>query len=289
MLEIAGLRKSFDRRRVLDGLDLSVAAGEAVALLGRNGSGKTTTLRCIAGLTLPDAGRIEVEGRDVLRQGPESRQLLSHMPQRSVFPPTLRVRETVSVVARLRGVPSSRVESELAACGLEPSADLAVGALSGGQRQRLGLAIAFLPDVPLYLFDEPSANLDDSSLEVFRRRTRALVREGRAVLFTTHSREDVDTMASRVVRLEEGRRAGSEAARRTEAELELVIEVGSGARPWIETALALGARTAWAQGTRLYFRGPLTTSVALLERLAAARPTPQEGAEAACASAGAGR
>lgn len=289
MIEIAGLRKSFEGRRVLDGFDASVAGGEAVALLGRNGSGKTTTLRCIAGLTLPDAGRIEINGCDVLRRGPEARRLLSYMPQRSVFPSTLRVRETVGVVARLRGVPASRVESELAACGLEPWADLAVGALSGGQRQRLGLAIAFLPEVPLYLFDEPSANLDAPSLAVFRRRTRALVRDGRAVLFTTHSREDVDALASRVVRLEEGRVAGGEATRPTDAELELVIEVRSAARPWIETALALGARTAWAQGTRLYFHGPLRTSVALLERLAAERANQDEDAEAVAAPARAWR
>jgi ABC-type multidrug transport system ATPase subunit len=205
VLEITGLRKAFDGCAVLDGVDLRVAPGEVVALLGGNGSGKTTTLRCLAGLTVPDAGTIRIDGVDALARGKEARRGLSYMAQRCTFPPTLRVHEAVGVVAAVRGVPASRVGEEIEACGLGACAGQYVGALSGGQRQRLGLALALLPEVPLYVFDEPSANLDDESLSVFLARARGLARGGRAVLFTTHAASDVGALASRVVRIERGR------------------------------------------------------------------------------------
>jgi ABC-type multidrug transport system ATPase subunit len=210
MLEISALRKSFDGQVVLDGLDILVGAGEAVALLGGNGSGKTTTLRCIAGLIIPDSGRVEVGGHDAVGDGPVARHLLSYMPQRSAFPPTLTVREAITLIARLRRLPTSRADEEIGECGLEGRGDKRVETLSGGQRQRLALAVALLPDVRLYLFDEPSANLDTASLEIFRRRAVALARDGRTVLFTTHSREDVEAVASRVVCIDQGRRVSDD-------------------------------------------------------------------------------
>src|SRR5262245_27901763 len=160
MLTLTGVTKSFAGRRVLDGLDLHVAAGESVALLGANGCGKTTTLRCIVGLARPDAGHIEIAGLDVARRPLQARAYVSYLPQKSAFPATLNVRETLAVVARIRRVREDAVEHELEACGLTRLADRLVGRLSGGERQRLAMAVAFLPDAELYLFDEPSANLD---------------------------------------------------------------------------------------------------------------------------------
>lgn len=205
MLEIASLTKSFDGRPVLAGMDLSVRAGEAVALLGGNGSGKTTTLRAIAGLVRPDSGRIAVDGIDALLNGRVARARLSFLPQKSAFPGTLSAREAIAVAARLRNLPEASVDRELEICALHEIAERKVSTLSGGQRQRLGLAIAFLADVPLYLFDEPTANLDPPSLEIFFRRAREMRERGRAVLFTTHVSADVEKLATRVEMLADGR------------------------------------------------------------------------------------
>ncbi|HMF08266.1 MAG TPA: ABC transporter ATP-binding protein [Thermoanaerobaculia bacterium] len=212
MLEIVGLEKSFQGRRVLSGLDLRVSPGESVALLGGNGSGKTTTLRAIAGLVIPDAGTIRVDGLDAVGQGKRARRCLSFLPQKSVFPATLSVRETLQVAARLRGQPEEDVAAELEHCELADLAGRSVAELSGGERQRLGLAVAFLARVGLYLFDEPTASLDPRALEIFRRRARNLADHGRAVLFTTHVAADVETLATRVELLEEGRLASSKQA-----------------------------------------------------------------------------
>lgn len=272
MLEIGGLTKSFEGRKVLDGIDLAVRAGESVALLGANGSGKTTTLRCIVGLTVPDAGRVSVDGRDALAHGEIARRRLSYMPQRCGFPTTLRVGEAMAVVARLRGCAPDRIPAELEACGLGDLAGRYVGDLSGGQRQRLALAIALLPDVPLYMFDEPSANLDAGLLEVFRRRARALQAEGRTVLFTTHSQDDVDVLASRVVRLQDGRPVSDEAAVAAPVRT-LAIHLASAARPWVERALLPGVESARAAGCSLYVSASLRGGLALLRAVESAGET----------------
>jgi ABC-type multidrug transport system ATPase subunit len=205
MLTLSGLTKAFGGRRVLDGVSLEIAAGESVALLGANGSGKTTTLRCVVGLARPDAGIIAIGGIDAARNPLAVRSRLSYLPQQSVFPGTLTVRETLTVIARLRQSSVPAVDRELEACGLAALADRNVAQLSGGERQRLAMAIAFLPDVDLYLFDEASANLDPAALRILFRRARELKRRGCTLLFTTHIPADVRSLATRAIVLRAGR------------------------------------------------------------------------------------
>jgi ABC-type multidrug transport system ATPase subunit len=205
ILSLDGVVKSFKRTRVLDGVTLQISAGESVALLGANGSGKTTTLRCAVGLARADAGAITIGGIDLQRDSVRARSRVSYLPQKSVFPPTLTVREALAAVARLRGIAPAAIDAELEWCGLAVKAGRSVGHLSGGERQRLAMAIAFLPRVDLYLFDEPSANLDPAASRMLFQRARQLKRDGHTLLFTTHSPADVTHLASRIVLLRVGR------------------------------------------------------------------------------------
>lgn len=205
MLTVTAVRKSFGGRSVLDDLHLEIGAGESVALVGANGSGKTTTLGCIVGLVRPDRGRITIDGVDVARDPASARARVSYLPQRPVFPSTLTVRETIGVVARLRRLPAATVDREIEACGLGALAGRSVGHLSGGERQRLAMAVAFLPSVGLYIFDEPSANLDPAASRILFDRARQLKRDGHALLFTTHIPADVRHLATRVALLRGGR------------------------------------------------------------------------------------
>ena len=224
MLTLTGITKSFGRRRVLDGVDLRIEAGERVALLGANGSGKTTTLRCIAGLAHADSGSIAVAGYDLAADPIRARSRMSYLPQKSVFPTTLTVREALGVVAKLRHLETAAVDREMHACQLETLAGCGVGYLSGGERQRLAMAIAFLPAVDLYLFDEPSANLDPTASRLLFARAKQLAAEGRTLLFTTHVPADVRHLATRIVLLRNGRiesdAAGTFELRRYERMLE---------------------------------------------------------------------
>lgn len=224
MLTLSGITKSYGRRRVLDALDLTIEPGESVAMLGANGSGKTTTLRTIVGLARADAGSIHVAAIDAARRPLEARRHISYLPQRSAFPATLTVREALTIVARLRGLGRAAVDRELDACGLTPYADEGVGHLSGGEHQRLAMAVAFLPAVDLYLFDEPTASLDPAASRLLFQRARQLTREGRTLLFTTHVPADVRHLATRIVLLRNGRiesdAAGAFELRRYERMLE---------------------------------------------------------------------
>ena len=224
MLTLTAVTKSFGGRRVLDGLDLKIDAGERVALLGANGSGKTTTLRCIAGLAHADSGSIAIAGHDLASDPIGARSRVSYLPQKSVFPTTLTVREALGVVAKLRHLEAASVDREIQACQLETLAGCGVGHLSGGERQRLAMAMAFLPAVDLYLFDEPSASLDPTASRLLFTRAKQLAAEGRTLLFTTHVPADVRHLATRIVLLRNGRiesdAAGAFEVRRYERMLE---------------------------------------------------------------------
>lgn len=205
ILRVSDLEKSYGPRRVLAGVEFRVEEGECVALVGGNGSGKTTILRSIAGLVRPDAGRIEIAGIDAVADGARARRNLSYLPQRPAFPGTLTVRETLEFVAELRGLPAPRVDEEIERCGLAGLAGADVGNLSGGERQRLALAAALLPEAPLALFDEPSSNLDVRATAIFLERARDIIAAGRSLLFTTHIPADLEHLAGRVVTLSDGR------------------------------------------------------------------------------------
>ena len=205
MLSVTGLTKAYGGRAVLQGLDFEVPAGQSVALIGANGSGKTTTLRCIAGLVRPGGGRITVRGVDVGAAPTAALGRMSYLPQRPSFPATLTVLETLRFVARLRSLSPSVVDRELDACAIAHLASRHVHELSGGERQRLALAAALLQPVDLYLFDEPSANLDPAALRILFRRAADLKREGRTLLFTTHVLPDLRHLATRVLVLADGR------------------------------------------------------------------------------------
>ena len=224
MLKVSGLTKTFGGRRVLDRLDFEMSAGERVALLGANGSGKTTTLRCIVGLARPDAGTILVGAHDLAGDAIGARGAISYLPQTSVFPPTLTVRETLAVVARLRRLDLRRSTASSRRAVWIASPAKGVGHLSGGERQRLAMAVAFLPAVDLYLFDEPTANLDPVASRILFQRAKQLARDGRTLLFTTHVPADVRHLATRIVLLRDGRiesdAAGTFELRRYESMLE---------------------------------------------------------------------
>jgi ABC-2 type transport system ATP-binding protein len=224
MLTLSGITKSFGGRRVLDGVDLNLEAGERVALLGANGSGKTTTLRCIAGLAHADSGSIVVAGQDLAADPVGARARMSYLPQKSAFPATLTVRETLSLVAKLRRLDTAAVDREIHACQLDALAARGVAHLSGGERQRLAMAVAFLPTVDVYLFDEPSASLDPTASRLLFTRAKRLADDGRTLLFTTHVPADVRHLATRIVLLRNGRiesdAAGTFELRRYERMLE---------------------------------------------------------------------
>lgn len=213
MIRFRAFSKSFGANRAVDGLTLTVGAGEVVALLGPNGSGKTTSLKAAAGLLWPSAGEVLVgePGKPASERG--ARRALSFLPQKVSFPEALTGREIVEFYRRLRGVAPGRTDEVLKAAALNGAAGRQVGTYSGGMTQRLGLAVAALPEAPVLLLDEPTSSLDAEGLGTFYGLVERRRQQGQAVLFTSHHWGDVERLADRVAVLVDGRLVGDLAQR----------------------------------------------------------------------------
>jgi Cu-processing system ATP-binding protein len=205
VIRFEAVTKRFGAQRALEGLTLHVGAGEVVALLGPNGSGKTTSLKIAAGLVRPTAGRVLAGEPARSTQDPVGRRLVSFLPQRVSFPEALTGGEIVEFYRRLRGAPRDAAREVLRAASLNGAAGRAVGTYSGGMTQRLGLAVAALPAVGAYLLDEPTSSLDADGLCAFYGLAERWRREGRAVLFSSHQLGDVERLADRIAILVDGR------------------------------------------------------------------------------------
>ena len=207
-LTIRGLRKAFDRPAV-DGLDLTIRAGEFYALLGPNGAGKTTTLRMVAGLAVPDAGSIEVFGIDVGRDPIAAKRRLAWVCDEPMIYERLTPLEYLDFVARLWNVDAHTAETrafELVAwLGLGHAAEERCGGFSKGMKQKVALAGALIHEPDLIILDEPLTGLDAASARQVKDVLTKRVAAGATVIMTTHILEVAERMAERIGIIAEGR------------------------------------------------------------------------------------
>jgi len=214
MLAVEGLVKRFGARTVLDGLSLSVTAGEYVAVVGESGSGKSTLLNLIAGLDQPDAGSVAIDGANLGVMNEEQRTLTRRAKLGFVFQsfhilPHLTVAQNVELPLVLLGVArdarAERVAELLTAVGLGDRGASMPRELSGGELQRIALARALVHSPLLILADEPTGNLDpDTAQTVLRLLAREIRSRGAGGVLVTHS-ESAAQSADRIVVLDHGR------------------------------------------------------------------------------------
>ncbi|MBV2183967.1 MAG: ABC transporter ATP-binding protein [Rhizobium sp.] len=193
----------------VDRLSIDIPQGGFTVLLGPSGCGKSTTLRLIAGLEIPDGGRIEIGGRDVTALSPAERGLSMVFQSYALFP-HLDVAENIIFGLKVRGMARAerekRLADALALTGLEGLGDRKPGQLSGGQRQRVALARAIVADHPLCLMDEPLSNLDAKLRHSVRQDIRALQRRLKmTVVYVTHDQTEAMGMADQVILMRQGR------------------------------------------------------------------------------------
>jgi Cu-processing system ATP-binding protein len=205
MIIFRDVLKRFGSTVAVDRLSVPIARGEVVALLGPNGSGKTTTLKIAAGLIRPDAGEVVVGEPPMSPASPLARRAVSFLPQRVAFPEALTGAEVVDFYRRLRDVPEARTDAVLRFASLNGAGDRPVSTYSGGMLQRLGLAVAMLPDAGALLLDEPTAALDPDGLTAFYALIDRRRASGLTVLFTSHQVGDVERLADRFLVLMRGR------------------------------------------------------------------------------------
>jgi oleandomycin transport system ATP-binding protein len=185
-----GLAKRFGDTQALDGVDLAVPTGTVLGLLGPNGSGKTTTVRILATLLAPDAGRASVAGYDLARQPMAARAAIGLTGQEAAVDPSLTGRENLELIGSLlqlpRQVRRARATALLEQVGLAEAADRLVRTYSGGMRRRLDLAASLVGQPRVLFLDEPTTGLDPRGRLGLWAMIRALVAEGTTVLLSTH-------------------------------------------------------------------------------------------------------
>lgn len=241
-----GVRKAYGSTIAVAGVDLDIAAGEIVAVIGANGAGKTTLVSMLAGLVLPDDGRVEVCGIDVATRPPGRRLAVGYAPQETGVYPTRTVEENLSYFAALhglrRGALAARVAELAEALDLTTLLGRRAGRLSGGERRRLHTAIALVGSDPVLLLDEPTVGADVDSRTRLLELVRQLATEGTAVCYTTHYLPEVEALDARVVVLRRGGVVASGTVRSLAAGARARVEIGfDGAAPDLAASGGLGA------------------------------------------------
>ncbi|MEU7830738.1 MULTISPECIES: ATP-binding cassette domain-containing protein [unclassified Nonomuraea] len=232
-----GLRYSFGQTRAVDGLDLTVVAGEVFGLLGPNGAGKTTAIRCVTTLLPIPSGMVRVFGHDAATEQMAVRRLLGYVPQQLSADASLTGRENVSLFARVFDVPrrerAARVEQALEAVGLGDAADRMAATFSGGMVRRLELAQALVSAPRLLMLDEPTIGLDPiARTSVWEHIMAVRAATGMTVLVTTHYMDEADQYCDRVALMHQGRvRALGTPQQLTD---DLRARLGDGSAPTLE-------------------------------------------------------
>jgi ABC-2 type transport system ATP-binding protein len=205
-VRIAALAKRYGGQTALAGVDLEVARGDALGLVGANGAGKTTLIKCMLDLCAADAGEVEIFG--VSARLARARLHLSYVPERFVPPHYLRCDEFLQTSVALAGSRYDAAHGARLLAELELGQDLLarpVRSLSKGMTQKLGLAAGFLVERELYVLDEPMSGLDPAARVAVKSVLRRLGAEGRTLFFTSHVLADVEELCSAIAVLDRGR------------------------------------------------------------------------------------
>ena len=205
ILSLTKVSKGFPGKEVLKSIDLSVAPGELVALVGNNGQGKTTLMKLILGLLTPDGGKILINGKTATSsRTAEQKALFGYLPETTAFYPNLTGNETLHYLSSLKQGDAAKIDEVFAVVGLEHAKKQRVKNYSKGMKQRLGLAQALLGNPQLLLLDEPTNGLDPSGIHEFYQILSRLKSEGVAILMSSHLLAEIEPRSDALALLKDG-------------------------------------------------------------------------------------
>lgn len=203
MIEINGLCKKFGRQQVLDHVNLRFDRGECIALIGPNGCGKTTLIKSILGMVVPDEGKILFDGNDIARQH-IYRERIGYMPQIGRYPENMSIERVLSTIQSLRSNVHDVDEELIEKFDIKSMAHKRMRTLSGGTTQKVSACLAFMFNPDVLILDEPTAGLDPLASEILKDKIAAEKAKGKLILITSHLLSELDDLVSSVVFMQEG-------------------------------------------------------------------------------------
>ncbi|MBS1559093.1 MAG: ABC transporter ATP-binding protein [Bacteroidetes bacterium] len=204
MITISDLNKQFGKLRVLNSISVQFHPGISYAIIGPNGSGKTTMIKCVLGMVVPDRGEIKV-GDESITQNSIYRKKIGYMPQIGRYPDQMKIGQIFDMIRDLRQDEKNLDEDLIREFKLDKLKDKRMHTLSGGTRQKVSASLAFLFDPPILILDEPTAGLDPISVEILKTKIHSEKNRNKLFLITSHIMSDLDELASHLVYLEEGK------------------------------------------------------------------------------------
>lgn len=204
MIDIKNISKRFGKLQALDNLSLQLAKGACVALIGPNGCGKTTLIKSLLGMVLPDKGAIIFNGQHIRRNN-EYRRQIGYMPQIGRYPENMTIGQVLDMIKGIRNSNEAPDHELYEQFGIAGMLHKKMRTLSGGTTQKVSATLAFLFRPPVLILDEPTAGLDPVAAEILKAKIADARDQGRLILITSHLLSELENMVTQVVFMEEGK------------------------------------------------------------------------------------
>ena len=203
MIEIKDINKKFGKLEVLKNVNLSCKKGECIALIGPNGCGKTTLIKSILGMVIPDQGSIEFNGKSILKEY-LYRENIGYMPQIGRYPDNMTIGQIIEMIKTIRNSNQELDEDLLKAFELEKMFDKQMRTLSGGTTQKVSAVLAFLFNPDVLILDEPTAGLDPLASEILKEKIIKEKERGKLILITSHLLSELDDLITEIIFMQDG-------------------------------------------------------------------------------------
>lgn len=204
MIIASNVSKRFGKLKALDNVSVTCNRGECIALIGPNASGKTTLIKTILGMVVPDSGFITFNGNNILHSW-QYRSMVGYMPQIGRYPDNMTIGQVLDMMKDIRGKENGLDEELIHSFGLTGLLQKRMRTLSGGTRQKVSASLAFLFTPDVLILDEPTAGLDPLASEILKEKIIREKQKGRLVLITSHILSELDDLVTQVIYMQEGR------------------------------------------------------------------------------------
>lgn len=203
MIQIKNITKKFGKLTVLDQVNLNFQAGQCIALIGPNGCGKTTLIKSVLGMVLPDSGSIEYHKKPIAREH-QYRANIGYMPQIGRYPDHMTIGQIIEMIKKVRNQWTDLDQELIEAFGLEKMFDKPMRTLSGGTTQKVSAVLAFLFNPEILILDEPTAGLDPLASEILKEKIIKEKQRGKLILITSHLLNELDDLITEIIFMQDG-------------------------------------------------------------------------------------